>query len=124
MIDAWKTEVMTVVEVARRLRVSQNTVRQMIADRTVAGVKVGKRWRILTSSVDALLEGASNGDGSTENRGDGEASSRGCAATPQVADRRPDEDARKNPSIGGDNRGAGGRDSEATRSVRLRRRAS
>lgn len=124
MIDAWKTEVMTVVEVARRLRVSQNTVRQMIADRTVAGVKVGKRWRILTSSVDALLEGASNGDGSTENRGDGEAASRGCATASQVADRRPAGDARKDPSLGGDNRGAGGRDSEATRSVRLRRRAS
>jgi excisionase family DNA binding protein len=46
----------TVTEVAEALRVSENTVRQMIKRGELPAVKVGKSYRIKQSDIDALLQ--------------------------------------------------------------------
>ena len=47
--------VYTIEEVARLLKVSTDTVRKMISEKTLAAVKVRGQWRIKKASVDRLL---------------------------------------------------------------------
>lgn len=49
-------ELLTVPEVAERLRVSTETVRRkLVVGRELRGVRVGRMWRVFASSVRALL---------------------------------------------------------------------
>jgi excisionase family DNA binding protein len=50
-----ESEVMTVSEVARYLRVSESTVLMMLRSGQMKGAKVGKSWRVLRSVVDDFL---------------------------------------------------------------------
>lgn len=47
-------ELLTVVEVAAALRVSEMTVRRQIASGALAAVRVGKQWRVSRSALDAV----------------------------------------------------------------------
>lgn len=48
--------VMTIEEVARRLRVSQRTVLRLLAKKEIKGYKVGRAWRFEVSDVDRYIE--------------------------------------------------------------------
>ena len=56
---------LTVQEVADYLRTTLHTVRVMIRDGRLKGVKVGKEYRISKRSFDAYLEAVENGDAQT-----------------------------------------------------------
>jgi len=45
----------TISQVARQLQVSKRTVARLIRERKLRGVKVGQRWRIPQSALDAML---------------------------------------------------------------------
>ncbi len=49
-------DLLTVVEVARRLRVSPDTVRRLALNGELPGVRVGSLYRFHRSDVDAFLE--------------------------------------------------------------------
>jgi excisionase family DNA binding protein len=54
-------ELLTIAEVAARLRISARTVeRKLEAGRELRGVRIGRVWRIFASSVRALLAGETN----------------------------------------------------------------
>jgi excisionase family DNA binding protein len=59
VVEVWpvseESEVMTVSEVARYMRVSESTVLMMLRNGQLQGAKVGKSWRVLRSVVDAFL---------------------------------------------------------------------
>uniref|UniRef100_A0A6M3LN97 Putative DNA binding, helix-turn-helix domain containing protein n=1 Tax=viral metagenome TaxID=1070528 RepID=A0A6M3LN97_9ZZZZ len=56
-MERWKEEtVLTLVEVVRVLRLSRNTIIRLVRDGKLNGKKVGKQWRISTSSVVNLLD--------------------------------------------------------------------
>lgn len=57
-------EVLTVEEVAAKLRVSEPVVRKLLRQGRLKGCKVGKEWRILESTLEAYLRG-DQGDNST-----------------------------------------------------------
>jgi excisionase family DNA binding protein len=48
--------VLTVEEVARALRISEDSVRAMIKRKTLPAIKVGKSYRIKQSDLDALMQ--------------------------------------------------------------------
>jgi excisionase family DNA binding protein len=50
-----KNEFITIPEIAEHLRVSQMSVRRMIARGELAGVQVGRQWRIPTQAMDTML---------------------------------------------------------------------
>jgi len=48
-------ELMTIRQVAEYLQVSISTVRRMLADGRLSGIKVGRAWRIPREAVAQLL---------------------------------------------------------------------
>jgi excisionase family DNA binding protein len=48
-------ELLTVKETARRLRVSEETIRRRVADGTLASIRLGATTRIFASDVDELF---------------------------------------------------------------------
>jgi excisionase family DNA binding protein len=51
-------EILTIDEVAAYLRYSRKTIRRMIDDGRLAGVMLGRSWRIPKQALAALLEQA------------------------------------------------------------------
>jgi acetyl-CoA synthetase len=47
---------LTIVEVAEKLRVTTKTVRQWLQRGQMSGIKAGKLWRIPESAVDEFLQ--------------------------------------------------------------------
>lgn len=54
------SRLVTVREAASRLGVSPSTVKRLIKERKLAGVKVQGHWRIYEESINALLDCRSN----------------------------------------------------------------
>jgi excisionase family DNA binding protein len=52
-----KSEVLTVQEACNRLKLNEVTIRRMLKDGRLRGIKMGRRWRVYEDSVEALLEG-------------------------------------------------------------------
>jgi excisionase family DNA binding protein len=52
------SEVLTVAETAAYLRLSLNTTYAYLADGTIPGERVGRRWIILRARLDAWLSGS------------------------------------------------------------------
>ena len=48
-------ELLRVDETARLLRLSERTIRRLVATGELPGVRVGRQWRIATSDLDARL---------------------------------------------------------------------
>lgn len=48
--------ILTVAEAAALLRISINTARALIADRTIPATKVGRQWRIRRTDIEAMLK--------------------------------------------------------------------
>ena len=48
-------ELFTLTEVADRLKVPVSTARKLVVAGTVRGLKVGRRWRVMESDLDAYL---------------------------------------------------------------------
>ncbi len=55
-------ETFTVDEVSRILRVNRDTVRRMLRQRRLRGVRMGKSWRILRTDLDAYLRAERSGE--------------------------------------------------------------
>ena len=49
------TELLSIKDVAKILKVSQTTVRRMLARGELKGVRVGRLWRIAQSEIDKLF---------------------------------------------------------------------
>jgi excisionase family DNA binding protein len=49
------SELLTVGEVASLLRISEHTVRRLLATGELPGVRVGRQWRIAAGELDARL---------------------------------------------------------------------
>jgi acetyl-CoA synthetase len=52
-----KSELLTVEEVSKRLKLTPLTIRRMLNDGRLRGTKVGRVWRVFESEVDRLLRG-------------------------------------------------------------------
>ena len=50
-------EVLSVEEVALRLKVSDVTVRRMLNDGRLPGIRVGRQWRVASTTVSRALRG-------------------------------------------------------------------
>ena len=48
---------MTIVDAARYLRVSTETVRRKLRDHSIRGKRVGRNWRIMRSALDEYTRG-------------------------------------------------------------------
>lgn len=48
-------EVLTVREVAEALKISEKSVREFLQTNKIAGVKIGRAWRVRRSEVDRIL---------------------------------------------------------------------
>ena len=55
------SELLTVEEAAKVLRISQVTLRRLLRESKLPGVKVGNVWRIPRSALEAFLAGPSSG---------------------------------------------------------------
>jgi excisionase family DNA binding protein len=55
------SDVLTVAETARLLRLSINTTYAYLADGVIPGQRVGRRWIISRARLDAWLAGAADG---------------------------------------------------------------
>ena len=53
------TELLTITEVAERLRVSTRTVRRLVASGQIRVIKIGRRTVVKSSEVDAFVAAAS-----------------------------------------------------------------
>ncbi len=51
---------MTVREVAEKLKVKESTVRSYIRDKQLRAIKLGKDWRISVEDLDAFVEEHAN----------------------------------------------------------------
>ena len=49
-------EMLTTMEVAELLRVSEQTVRRWCADGTLPALKLGRRWRVSRGRLDELIQ--------------------------------------------------------------------
>lgn len=49
-------DVLTLVELAERLKIPVSTARKLVVSRKVRGLKVGNRWRVMASDVTAYLD--------------------------------------------------------------------
>lgn len=59
--DAMLTDpLMTVREVAEKLKVKESTVRSYIRDKQLRAIKLGKDWRISVEDLDAFVEEHAN----------------------------------------------------------------
>ena len=65
----YDTNILTVAEAARYIRVSTKTMRQLARDGKVPGKKVGREWRFLRSALEAWI--ADSGDASARGRARG-----------------------------------------------------
>lgn len=121
MVDS-KSDLLTVAEVAQRLRVGPNTVRTMIARRELRAVKLGKQWRIHAISVEQLVNGGTNVLGSDSK----DAAARQGSGPSPIADRRAARTQEVGREAGGDGRTASGGNRPAAEdaTVRLRHGAS
>lgn len=61
-IDVPKIDVLNLEETAQYLRVSNQTVYNMIRDGRIKAYKVGREWRFLRSDIVAYMNGSSNQD--------------------------------------------------------------
>ena len=119
MVDTQqKNELMTVAEVARKLRIGPNTVKRLIVDRELRGVKVANRWRIFADSVDALLLRGEMPDASSSDTASGPATREGADPS-KASNGRPAGFASQGPRVRGVSGEASGGNREVTRSVRL-----
>lgn len=118
MVETQQNELMTVSEVARKLRIGPNTVKRLIVDRELRGVKVANRWRIFADSVDALLLQGEMPDASSSDRTSDPATREGADPS-EASDRRPAGIAGQGPRVRGVSGEASGGNRETTRSVRL-----
>jgi len=103
MVDS-KSDLLTVAEVAQRLRIGPNTVRAMIARRELRAVKLGKQWRIHAISVDRLVNRGpevSDSDSTRAVAGQDE-------GAPAIADRRATGSQESHHEAGRDSRTASG----------------
>lgn len=107
MVDS-HSDLMTVTEVAQRLRVTPNTVRTMISRRELRAVKIGKQWRVHAISVERIVE-----EGSDDVRDGTDANAGAEARPPSIADGRKTGSQGHDQKAGGDRRTAGGRDHKA-----------
>lgn len=44
-------------EVAEQLRISNNTLYKLLAERSITGYKIGAQWRFFQSDIDAYIRG-------------------------------------------------------------------
>ena len=117
MVDS-KSDLLTVAEVAQRLRVGPNTVRTMIQRRELRAVKLGKQWRIHAISVERLVNG-----GQDVQRSDSTDAEAGAGSGPSaIADRRKAGAQGPGSKVGSDDRttGAGNRPAKKRTAVKLR----
>lgn len=49
-------DLLTIVELASRLKVPVATARKLVVSGTVRGFKVGNRWRVVTSDLSAYID--------------------------------------------------------------------
>jgi excisionase family DNA binding protein len=49
-------ELFTVVEVSKRLKVPQRTVKRWLVSGQLRGLKVGRKWRVKPSAIEEFLE--------------------------------------------------------------------
>ena len=61
-IDVPKIDVLNLEETARYLRVSNQTVYNMIRDGRIKAYKVGREWRFLRADIMAYMNASSNQD--------------------------------------------------------------
>ena len=54
-MKALESKLLTVEELMERLKVSRNTTYQLLATKKIEGFKVGRTWRIPTSSVELFI---------------------------------------------------------------------
>ncbi len=111
MVDS-TPDLLTVAEVAQRLRVGPNTVRTMIARRELRAVKMGKQWRIHAISVERLVDGGQ--DVSDSDRTDVAGQGKG---SPSTAHGRAPRAQGAGQEAGGNDRGAGAGDRETEKSA-------
>lgn len=52
-----KTELLTIEETAAKLRVNLDTVRRLLRQKKLPGVKIGAQWRVSASALQAYIEG-------------------------------------------------------------------
>ncbi len=65
-------QTLTVEEAAAILRVSTNTLRRLLRQGKIPGVKVGNSWRISRKALDAFLAGSSSDSAPTRDNIDGQ----------------------------------------------------
>ncbi len=56
-----ETRAYSLKETAEVLGISESTVRLMLRDRRILGVKIGKHWRVSQAEMDRLLTHGTNG---------------------------------------------------------------
>jgi len=118
MVD-YDTEVLTVAEVARMLKVGQPTVRRMLERNEIDGVKVGTRWRVRREKIMALIRGDTHATADS-NKGTDDATSRGRTEACAFADRRATGTPEPDQRDGAINGATGGRDNPAEATTRVR----
>lgn len=55
-------KILTVDEVAERLRLHRRTVIRLIKKGELPGMQIGGQWRVLTKQLEAYLEGNTDGN--------------------------------------------------------------
>ncbi len=53
----WPERILTVAEVSKILRIGEKTVRDLLRDGTLPGIKVGKAWRIPEEDFKKYIRG-------------------------------------------------------------------
>lgn len=58
-------ELLTIAEVAERLKLSPQTIYKMIKDRTLPAIRVGSQWRISEQKIQEWLDARTQSDSHT-----------------------------------------------------------
>ena len=53
----WPERILTVAEVSKILRIGEKTVRDLLRDNALPGIKVGKAWRIPEEDLEKYIRG-------------------------------------------------------------------
>ncbi len=53
-----KIDLLTIEETAAKLRVNLDTVRRLLRQEKLPGVKIGAQWRVSAAALQAFIEGA------------------------------------------------------------------
>ena len=54
---AWEVKMLTVAEVSEILRIGEKTIRDLLRDGALPGVKIGKAWRIPEDDLKNYIRG-------------------------------------------------------------------